>query len=110
MENALRGFYDLPQLPDSKIFSPLHSQLMNELGSPYLHSPTTFSNDNNGVQFQCHHTISGDIAEFLDSILVSSDEDSATHHISGVESETPKFAKDSGSCSESDVEVAQGQV
>lgn len=110
MENALRGFYDLPQPPDSKIFSPLHSQLMNELGSPYLHSPTTFSNDNNGVQFQCHQTISGDIAEFLNSILVSSDEDSATHHISGVESETPKFAKDSGSCSESDVEVAQGQV
>lgn len=104
----------MPQPPDSKIFSPLHSQMMNELGSSYLHSPTAFNNDNKGLQYQ-YGTNSMDIVDFLDSILVSSDEDL---RISGVESESPKYLnvierslpKDSGSCSESELEVAQEQV
>lgn len=58
-----------------------------------------------------------DIAKFLDAILATSDEqsceDSASHLISGVDNESPKYinclsrisAKDSGSSSESDVEL-----
>lgn len=63
-----------------------------------------------------------DIVKFLDSILASSDvrscEDSASHPISGVDNESPKYinclsrisAKDSGSSSESDVELVYDQV
>lgn len=62
-----------------------------------------------------------DIAKFLDAILATSDEhsceDSASHLISGVDNESPKYinslsrisAKDSGSSSESDVELVYHQ-
>lgn len=73
MENAFSDFYGPAEPLDSKIFSPFNLQMMNELGSSYLHSSTTFSNDNKGVQLQ-DGTNSVDIDEFLDSLLVSSNE------------------------------------
>uniref|UniRef100_A0A5B7AHB0 NAC domain-containing protein n=1 Tax=Davidia involucrata TaxID=16924 RepID=A0A5B7AHB0_DAVIN len=123
LEEMLKEFYDpMPGPPDGKMFSPLHSQMQAELGSSYVHYPLTYdrSSEHKGVQFQ-YGTNEQDITEFLDSVLVNSGEhsceDSSSYKNSTVESETPKyicsidrvFVKDSGSCSESDAEVAQAQ-
>ncbi|KAK3042819.1 hypothetical protein RJ639_001092 [Escallonia herrerae] len=127
LENALRDFCDpVTEPPDSKIFSPLHSQMQAELGSSYFFnskagdSNCNFNNNQDGMQFE-HGTNELDIAKFLDSILRSPDEhfceDSASFNISAVESESPKFINtlgrvlnDSASCSEPEVEVAQEQL
>ncbi|KAK2972804.1 hypothetical protein RJ640_028332 [Escallonia rubra] len=111
LENALRDFCDpVTEPPDSKIFSPLHSQMQLELGSSYLFnskagdSNCDFNNNQDGMQFE-YDTNALDITEFLNSILCSPDEhsyeDSASFKISAV---------DSASYSEPEVEVAQEQL
>ncbi|CAN4085605.1 unnamed protein product [Withania somnifera] len=108
------------QLLDWKIFSPLHSQLQVELGSSYLQAP--LNNDigayQKDVQFQ-YGTNALDINDFLDSVLISSDELScedsgqelASHYIdTNNYSITGPIVKDSGSCSESEAEVTQRPV
>ncbi|CAN4089443.1 unnamed protein product [Withania somnifera] len=121
LEKELGNFCDLSSQPlDWKIFSPLHSQLQVELGSSYLQAP--LNNDGGAyqkdVQFQ-YGTNALDINDFLDSVLVSSDEIScedsgqelASHHIDTKNySITGPMMKDSGSCSESEAEVAQMPV
>lgn len=108
LENALGDFHEVPD-HDSKIFSPCHMQMMQD----YYHNSTVFGSDNNGDI---------DIASFLDSILATSDEcsyeDSASHPVSAVGNESPKyigsigrsFVNNGGSGSESDVELLNGQV
>ncbi|KAH0702918.1 hypothetical protein KY290_018238 [Solanum tuberosum] len=120
LEKELGNFYDPSSQPDWKIFSPLHSQMQVELGSSYLQAP--FNNDICGyqkdVQFP-YGTNALEINDFLNSILVNSDELScedsgqelASHHIDTKNySITGPMIKDSGSCSESEAEVTQGQV
>ncbi|KAL3374045.1 hypothetical protein AABB24_005827 [Solanum stoloniferum] len=120
LEKELGNFYAPSSQPDWKIFSPLHSQMQVELGSSYLQAP--FNNDILGyqkdVQFP-YGTNALEINDFLNSILVNSDEIScedsgqelASHHIDTQNySITGPVIKDSGSCSESEAEVTQGQV
>lgn len=108
LENVLGNFCEVPD-QDSKIFSPCHMQMMQD----YYHNDTVFDSDNNGDI---------DIGLFLDSILATSDEcsyeDSASHPISAVGNESPKyigsidrsFVMNSGSGSESNVELWHGQL
>ncbi|XP_055825602.1 protein NTM1-like 9 isoform X2 [Solanum dulcamara] len=115
LEKELGNFCDPSSQPDWKIFSPLHSQMQVELGSSYLQAP--LNNDICGyqkdVQFQ-YGTNAHEINDFLDSILINSDEFScedsgqelASHHINTKNcSITGPMIKDSGSCSESEEEV-----
>ncbi|XP_009759914.1 NAC domain-containing protein 62-like [Nicotiana sylvestris] len=121
LEKALGNFCDPSMQPlDWKIFSPLHSQLQVELGSSYLQTPM-----NNGigayqkdVQFQ-YGTNAFDINEFLDSVIINSDEFScedsgqelASHRVVAQFCGVPCAPiKDSGSCSESEAEVTQRLV
>lgn len=70
-------FYDPPSGPlDSKIFSPLHSQMQAELGSSGMYYPFTndFNSGPNGVQFQYGTNEPDDISEFLDSVLNNSED------------------------------------
>ncbi|KAJ0100828.1 hypothetical protein Patl1_05549 [Pistacia atlantica] len=74
-------------------FPPLYSPMPGEIQSSYM--PCTVNDDYEKNAY---------ISQFLDSILNTSDD------YSTIESETPKnmpLVKDSGSCSESDVEVGQ---
>ncbi|XP_009608176.1 NAC domain-containing protein 62-like [Nicotiana tomentosiformis] len=116
LEKALGNFCDPSMQPfDWKIFSPLHSQLQVELGSSYLQNPM-----NNGigayqkdVQFQ-YGTNAFDINEFLDSVIINSDEfsceDSGQELVAQFCSVPGAPIKDSGSCSESEAEVTQRLV
>lgn len=121
LEKELGNFCDLSSQPfDWKIFSPLHSQLQVELGSSYLQAP--LNNDSGAyqkdVQFP-YGTNALDINDFLNSVLVGSDEFScedsgqelASHHFDTTNySITGPVIKDSGSCSESEAEVTQRPV
>lgn len=91
-----------------------------ELGSSYLQAP--LNNDICGypkdVQFQ-YGTNAHEINDFLDSILINSDEFSCedsgqeflSHHIDTKNySITGPMFKDTGSCSESEAEVTQRLV
>ncbi|KAK6794726.1 hypothetical protein RDI58_008179 [Solanum bulbocastanum] len=119
LEKELGNFYDPSSQPDWKIFSPLHSQMQVELGSSYLQAPfNDISGYQKDVQFP-YGTNALEINDFLNSILVNSDEFScedsgqelASHHIDTKNySITGPMIKDSGSCSESEAEVTQGQV
>ena len=99
----------MPDPQDSKIFSPVHSHM--EFGSSYSCSPNLDIFGTNHNEFE-YGTNGINVNEFLDSLLVNSEENS------GVESETPQytntsewaFGKDTGSCSECDVEMVQGEV
>lgn len=101
----------MPDPQDSKIFSPVHSHMKLEFGSSYLYSanPDIFGTTHNEFEYGTNGI---NINEFLDSLLVNSEENSV------VESETPQytntlewdFDKDTGSCSECDVEMVQGEV
>ncbi|KAI3517784.1 hypothetical protein L1887_17003 [Cichorium endivia] len=63
----LQGLCDpVPDHLDSKIFSPLHSQMHLEFGSSYLGNP------DDSLQYQ-YGTNAKDIMEFLDSVLVEPD-------------------------------------
>ncbi|CAK9158264.1 unnamed protein product [Ilex paraguariensis] len=119
LEKILGDFYD--PMPEP-LFSPLHSQMQVELGYSCLFGPlnSDIGNNCNWMQFQAD-TNALDITEFLDMALVGSDEhsseDSGSNKISAVESETKCIntiegvaIKDSGSCSDSDAEVVQGQM
>lgn len=108
MENLLGNF---PEVPDNdlKIFPEYPVQG----GQDFFDGSTIFGSGNDGDM---------DIVKFLDSIIATSDEhsceDSASHLISGVDNESPKYinclsrisTKDSGSSSESDVELVYDQV
>lgn len=77
-------------------FPPLYSPMPEEIQSSYM--PYTVNNE---------YETDAYISQFLDSILNTSDD------YSTIDSETPKnmpLVKDSGSCSESDVEVGQALV
>lgn len=105
MEKLLGNFPEVPD-HDPNIFSEYPVQ-------NYYHGSTIFGSGNNGDM---------DIEEFLDSILASPDDnlcvESASHPISGVDDESPKYisvlssisAKDGGSSSESDVDLVYDQV
>uniref|UniRef100_A0A5B7AGQ1 Putative NAC domain-containing protein 45 n=1 Tax=Davidia involucrata TaxID=16924 RepID=A0A5B7AGQ1_DAVIN len=119
LEEMLKVFGDpMPGPPDGKISSPLHLQMPVELGSSYLHYPLTndISSERKGVQFQ-YSTNEQDVTEFLNSVLIDSDEDCGSHKNLTVESEPPIYVhlqggdvvKDSGSCNESDAEGFQAQ-
>ncbi|KAM7499846.1 hypothetical protein LguiA_024260 [Lonicera macranthoides] len=104
-------------------FHPLHSQL--ELGSSNVHNPVAItgnlSNDQDEMQFE-NGTTAVDVTNFLDSVLLSSDEHSSEDYhinmISTVESESPKYinslervyVEDSRLCRESGGPVAEGQL
>lgn len=104
---------------DCKLFSPLSTQMRAELGSSDL-APNNFSNDHDGLLQ--YGTNEQDINEFLNSILNESEDygNLDTPRALSSENETPKYintlslykdsVKDSGSCSGSDPESAQGQV
>ncbi|KAL3342391.1 hypothetical protein AABB24_026419 [Solanum stoloniferum] len=119
LEKESGNFYDPSSQPDWKIFSPLHSQMQVELGSSYLQAPfNDICGYQKDVQFP-YGTNALEINDFLNSILVNSDEFScedsgqelASHHIDTKNySITGPMIKDSGSCSESEAEVTQGQV
>ncbi|XP_023754934.1 protein NTM1-like 9 [Lactuca sativa] len=65
----LQGLCDpIPEHLDSKIFSPLHSQMHVEFGSSYLGNPSI----DNPMQYQ-YGTNAKDIMEFLDNVLVEPD-------------------------------------
>nr|AAM47025.1 nam-like protein 1 [Petunia x hybrida] len=121
LEKALGNFCDQSSQPlDWKIFSPLHAQMQVEFGSSYLQAPmnndmSAFQKD---VQFQ-YGTNALDINDFLDSVIVSSDEFSCgdsgqevgLHNFdTTIHSFTGAPVKDSGSCSESEAEVTQRLV
>ncbi|GAV73272.1 NAM domain-containing protein [Cephalotus follicularis] len=110
-------FYDDPALEPCKLFSPLHSQMQAELGSSYMSYPVPniFTNNYHGVRFP-HGTneLDSHISDFLDSVLNNSDKYSydevGSQRFSTIESDTlnnDDFVKDSGSCTDSDAEVAQ---
>ncbi|GJY18778.1 hypothetical protein Tco_0390269 [Tanacetum coccineum] len=71
---ALEGFWDASaeQHFDSKIFSPLHSQMHSELGSTYLNNygMVNSGNEHNGMQNQ--YGTNG--MEFLETFMVESDQ------------------------------------
>ncbi|KAI3735484.1 hypothetical protein L6452_14983 [Arctium lappa] len=71
LDEALKALCDpIPNHMDSKIFSPLHSQMHLESGSSYLGNPTLGnpSNEHNG-----YGTNVKDMMEFLENILVEPD-------------------------------------
>ncbi|VVB05190.1 unnamed protein product [Arabis nemorensis] len=75
------GCYPELESLDYKMFSPLHSQVQSELGSSYnafQSSSSVFSvNHNNSFQIQTHYSkdeVDTCISDFLDSILVNSEE------------------------------------
>ncbi|KAI8028864.1 NAC domain-containing protein 91 [Camellia lanceoleosa] len=81
LEEMLRIFRDDPieERPDGngKIFSPLHVQMQVEFGSSYefrYPGASDMGHGHNGVPFQYGTNNAQDITEFLDSVLVSSDE------------------------------------
>lgn len=108
MEKLLGNFPEVPD-HDLKIFSESPMGGMQD----FFDGSTILGSGTNGDM---------DIVKFLDSILANSDEhsceDSASHPISGVDNESPKYinclsrisAKDSGSSSGSDVELVYDQV
>jgi hypothetical protein len=111
LESALRDFWDpMADGQDSKMFSSLESQMKLEFGSSYAQNPNpeVFGIDRNDFQYGAQGL---NITEFLDSLLVNSDENSA------VESRTPQYVndlgsildKDNGSWSGSDVDFSQMQ-
>lgn len=107
MEKLLGNFSEVPD-HDSKIFSEYPMQ-----GRQDFFDGSIISGSGNDEDM--------DIVKFLDSILATSDEhsyeDYASLPISGVDNESPKYinclsrisAKDSGSSSESDVELLYDQ-
>lgn len=106
---------------DQLMHSPplLPSQMQSELGFSDMLGTNEFSNGHNGLQFQ-NGTNEHDayISEFLDSILNHSEDCEELETQKNLTTE-PKFSntipqynvsvKDSGSCSDSDPEVAQAQ-
>ncbi|MCL7036203.1 hypothetical protein MKW94_016483 [Papaver nudicaule] len=113
---------------DSKVFSPLHLQVQDELGSYDMafNFANDFSNEYNGMLLQdCMDDTS--VTNFLDEVLNNLDENSCedstslknsgledgpfSAHIPMLEARPQMYAsgKDSGSCSETDTEVAQAQ-
>lgn len=104
------------------IFSPLHSQVQVELGSSNdLQSPLDIEvgNDQRGAQL-LHGTNEDEINQFLESVIVSTDEyfcddpesyavesEISTHNINHIESTS---IMNNVSCIELDAEVANAQV
>ncbi|RZC73898.1 hypothetical protein C5167_049374 [Papaver somniferum] len=113
---------------DSKVFSPLQSQMQADLGSYDMafNFANDFSNEYNGMLLQdCMDDTS--VSNFLDEVLNNLDENSCEDstslknsgledgpfgvHITSLEARPQIYAsgKDSGSCSDTDTEVAQAQ-
>ncbi|GAA0162353.1 hypothetical protein LIER_18461 [Lithospermum erythrorhizon] len=117
LEKALGDFRDTePESLDSKMFSPLHSQMQSELASSYFYDHFT---DDGHSQRAAQVQYGTDIDEFLSSVLFNLEEPSYDHSgiysISAVDNDgancvgtiSRAFAKDGGSCSESEPEVTQ---
>lgn len=120
----LRGLFPdtIMEPPDAhgKIFSPLHSQVQMELGYSYdLQYPLDIEvgNDQRGAEL-LHGTNEDEINQFLDSVIVSTDEYFCDDPESyAVESEIrtynhieSTFVTNNVSCSWLDAEVAKAQV
>lgn len=115
IEEALQGFWDAsPENFNSKIFSPLHSQMQLELGSTYVNNygmVVNSGNEHNGMQNQYG---TNDV-EFWNNILVESDQisvdDSGYKADSFAQTSVPEArVKEIEYSSESDGEVMQVQV
>lgn len=114
LEKALEGFWDAsPEHFDSKIFSPLHSQMHSELGSTYMNNygMVNSGNEHNGMQNQ--YGTNG--MDFLETFMVESDQfsydDSGYKDGSVAQILIPEVhVKDHEYSSESDGEVIQVQV
>ncbi|GJR08698.1 hypothetical protein Tco_0791350 [Tanacetum coccineum] len=112
---ALEGFWDASaeQHFDSKIFSPLHSQMHSELGSTYLNNygMVNSGNEHNGMQNQ--YGTNG--MEFLETFMVESDQfsfDDSGYNKDGSVAQISipdVHVKDHEYTSESDCEVIQVQ-
>ncbi|KAG9155476.1 hypothetical protein Leryth_009896 [Lithospermum erythrorhizon] len=120
LEKALGDFCDAEsEFLDWKVFSPLHSQMQSELGSSSFYDH--FMDDGHS-QRAAQVQYGTDIHEFLSSVLVNleepSFEDSGIYSLSAVQNDaancistiSKSFAKDGGSCSESEPEVMQTPV
>ncbi|KAI3854444.1 hypothetical protein MKX03_036467 [Papaver bracteatum] len=113
---------------DSKVFSPLQTQMQAELGSYDMafNFANDFSNEYNGMLLQdCMDDTS--VSNFLDEVLNNLDENSGEDstslknsglengpfsvHIPSIKARPQIYAsgKDSGSCSDTDTEVVQAQ-
>ncbi|GMP25072.1 hypothetical protein CsSME_00002109 [Camellia sinensis var. sinensis] len=108
LEEMLRIFRDDPieERPDGngKIFSPLHVQMQVEFGSSYefrYPGASDMGHSHNGVPFQYGTNNAQDITEFLDSVLVSSDESEGAPSYDNVTDRV---------WSDSNAQVAQAQV
>ncbi|PWA63463.1 TCV-interacting protein [Artemisia annua] len=115
LEKALEGFWDASpeQHFDSKIFSPLHSQMHSELGSTYMNNygMVNSGNEHNGMQNQ--YGTNG--MDFLETFMVESDQfsydDSGYKDGSVAQISIPEVhVKDHEYSSESDGEVIQVQA
>jgi len=109
LEKALEGFWDASpeQHFDSKIFSPLHSQMHSELGSAYMNSygMVNSGNEHNGMQNQ--YGTNG--MDFLETFMVESDQFSYDDCSVAQISIPEVHVKDHEYSSESDGEVIQVQ-
>ncbi|KAI7726170.1 hypothetical protein M8C21_020389 [Ambrosia artemisiifolia] len=110
LEEALQGFWDVsPRNFDSRIFSPLYSQMPLELGAAY-NGVGTYGNEQNGLQNQY---ATNDI-EFWNNMLVKSEQsslnDSGFNGDSFAQNIIPEVhIKENEYSSESDGEVMQIQ-
>lgn len=125
LEQLLSDFCDPnPEAQDAngKIFSPVHMHHMELRSSYNMHCTigSDMENNHNGVQFQYGTNEHDNIADFLDSALGdNSYEDPGSYNNipfassialgSGQPHYNYVLANDTGSCSESDAEVAQPQ-
>ncbi|GKA91953.1 hypothetical protein Tco_0813878 [Tanacetum coccineum] len=117
LEKALEGFWDASpeQHFDSKIFSPLHSQMHSELGSTYLNNygMVNSGNEHNGMQNQNQYGTNG--MDFLETFMVESEQfsfDDSGYNKDGsvAQISIPEVhVKDHEYSSESDGEVIQVQ-
>ncbi|KAL2550858.1 NAC domain-containing protein 62 [Forsythia ovata] len=115
LEKALGSLcHPMPESLDSKIFSPLHSQMETDFGNSYLGKPFSdnINSDDRAIPFH-YGTDADDITEFLNSVLVNSDEhpseDSCIYDQSSLENpmyfNSSELVKDINSRSESETEV-----
>ncbi|KAL7146033.1 hypothetical protein ABFS83_06G014100 [Erythranthe nasuta] len=114
LEKLLQDFCPpLQQTSDSKIFSPLHSQMQSELGNPYFYNSFTgdISSDQHNIPLQ-YGTNASDINEFLNSVLIDPEEQNVgdIYSTSPLDNPMLQWVKESNSCSESESEVSQRQV
>ncbi|XP_073031966.1 NAC domain-containing protein 62-like [Primulina eburnea] len=111
LEKLLENLYSSPMqgAPEWKIFSPLHSQVQAELGSPYFYGDI---NNQNNTPFQYGTNADEMMDDFLNSILTDPMEQNSGGLFEVSSLESPKYInmlnldKDCISSSESEAEVS----